>query len=414
MLLNKYINHSFSSSPSKFGKGVGLLWRGNDLYTVNKLIGKVIKSIIFKNSISLPQTQLLFESARTALYHCLCANNISRGADVIISSFTCDAVTYAVKSTGANVIYVDINDDLTMNDDHVMDAITVNTKAVVCQNTFGRLGLKVSTIEKLMAQGIFVIEDCALSIGSKLGGNPLGTFGDVSLWSLEVSKTVTIGWGGVLTINNPLYAAKIRQRYNLIKSVPLFLDLRRILQLWCSMLLTRIKIPGAVFFWYFMYGTRIFRKSNSFTKAPGSGYEKIGKISNLLFASLSLDLDNIFIKTKSNYEALAQTANRFGLSCPIIEQNNEFIVSPRFSLLVKNKNLSAILKEGKRIGVEVGRWFTDAPPVWSLSDCKIYSSDNAKKISNRIINFPCHWTLNDQELAKVIDFMKFIAADNSH
>ncbi|MDR1057041.1 MAG: DegT/DnrJ/EryC1/StrS family aminotransferase [Coxiellaceae bacterium] len=401
---------SFKNSPSKFGRGVGLLWRGNDLNTINKLI--MLSIGLCKKGTShntFDSNIFLFESARSALYHCLCSYGIGVGDEVIVSSFTCEAVSYGVSSTGARIIYVDINDDLTMNDCDVMQTVSFNTKAVVLQNTFGRLGLKLATIEALRAKGIFVIEDCSLAIGSEFGGKPLGVFGDVSIWTLEVSKTVTIGWGGVLSINNMIYHDSIVQRYNSIKAVPLFLDLRRIFQLWFSVLLTKIKMPGAVFLWYLLYGIRVFRKSNNLSKLLNCHFGKMGKLSSSLFFNLHPLLDDIFKKTNANYKFLLQEAIKLNLNCPIVEKVNDYIVTPRIPLLVKSKHLSAIIKEGDKIGVEVGRWFAYVPPKFGLLGSEIYSAYNAQKISNCIINFPCHWTLNNTELGQVVALMKYIS-----
>ena len=80
-----------------------------------------------------------------------------------------------MKRTGAKIVYVDINDDLTK----------LSFNAIIFQNTFGRI--KKQTIDKIKAEKIFLIEDCVLSIGSKIDDINLGSFGDISFFSLEVS-----------------------------------------------------------------------------------------------------------------------------------------------------------------------------------------------------------------------------------
>ena len=45
--------------------------------------------------------KLFFESSRSALFNCLIFQNIGNGDEVVISSFTCDALTYAVMNSGA-------------------------------------------------------------------------------------------------------------------------------------------------------------------------------------------------------------------------------------------------------------------------------------------------------------------------
>ena len=189
----------FKSTPSKYGKGTGLLWRGMN----QKLLNSFVSNVFYKSKSQLSKKKeklLKYESARSALYNCLIANDVGTKDEIIVSSFTCDAVTFAVKRTGAKIVYVDINDDLTMNDREVLNAINAKTKAIIFQNTFGRLGLKKQTIDKIKAKKIFLIEDCVLSIGSKIDDINLGSFGDISFFSLEVSKTITIGWGGLLRL----------------------------------------------------------------------------------------------------------------------------------------------------------------------------------------------------------------------
>ena len=68
--------------------------------------------------------------------------------------------------TGAKVVYVDTN-DLTMNKNALLSAITSKTKVLIVQNTFGRLGVAPYLFSEIRKQGIFIIEDCSLSIGSQ-------------------------------------------------------------------------------------------------------------------------------------------------------------------------------------------------------------------------------------------------------
>ena len=131
-------------SPSKFTGGISMQWKGMDLFYINNFLFKNFK---FKNKNNL--NFLLYESARSAILHTLKILNVKSKDQVIISSFTCDAVTKAVINSGAKVVYVDINKDLTMNDKCVLEAINRNTKVIILQNTFGRLGLKISTINKI-------------------------------------------------------------------------------------------------------------------------------------------------------------------------------------------------------------------------------------------------------------------------
>jgi 8-amino-3,8-dideoxy-alpha-D-manno-octulosonate transaminase len=49
-----------------------------------------------------------------------------------------------------------------------------------------------------------VIEDCAQSVGASYKGRPLGSMADVSIYSLQINKTITSGEGGAVVTNDPV------------------------------------------------------------------------------------------------------------------------------------------------------------------------------------------------------------------
>lgn len=399
-------------SPSKFGGGIGLLWRGTNLAALNG----ALRGALLSSSTAVGETKperFIFESARSALFHVLTAMGIGPGAEVIVSAFTCDAVTYAVMRAGSEVVYVDINDDLTMNAAAVLAAISGKTKALVVQNTFGRLGLDEETINQIKSRGVLVIEDCALSIGSRLGGIPHGGFGDVSTWSLEASKTLTIGWGGVLSVNDPERLEIIRRHYRGLKCVPLWVDLWRVLQLWVSVFLTTHPPPLGVYLWYFFYGFRLFRRSSDSQREYYTAHARLGTLSASLFHSMEVRSAEVFRRTNENYMVLAAKARELGLRCPVVPDEREFLVSPRFSLIVKEDEREVLTQTAALAGIELGRWFDQAPPAYGLGQARVSSSANARRISGLIVNLPCHWSLSPEDLQSMLRWMESIASVRS-
>ena len=121
------------------------------------------------------------------------------------------------KRAGAKIVYVDINDDLTMNDEK-LNAINLKQGNYISKYVWSSW-IKKTNNRQNKAKKIFLIEDCALSIGSKIDNINLGSFGDISFFSLEVSKTITIGWGGLVKINNKLYKNKMISRYFSLRQI---------------------------------------------------------------------------------------------------------------------------------------------------------------------------------------------------
>ena len=381
----------FYNSPSKFTGGISILWRGMSIIYLKSFIFN-----FFKINNNLKNNIFLYDSARAAILHILKFLNLKNQDQVIICSFTCDAVTKSVITSGAKIVYVDINRDLTMNDKNVLDAINSNTKVVILQNTFGRLGLNLSTIKKIKKKKIFIIEDNCLSNGSKLDNKFLGNYGDVSISSLEVSKTITLGWGGVLKINNSKFKKKINKSYNLLCNVNIFADIRRLLQLYISLyFLKRPNFFGNLI-WYFFYGTNIFRKSNY---SGNLKIKKIGPLTKNLYLYLVPYFEKFYKKTNNNYIFLKKIIKNEKLICAVREKKNERIVTPRIPIFVTNRD--EIFKLAKKMKIEIGDWFKDCPPRLYLNKTKIYSNRNSAIISKNIINIPCYFSLTKNEMYKL-------------
>ena len=49
-----------------------------------------------------------------------------------------------------------------------------------------------------------VLEDCAQSVGASHKGRPVGSMGDVGIYSLQLNKTITSGEGGAVVTSNPV------------------------------------------------------------------------------------------------------------------------------------------------------------------------------------------------------------------
>jgi len=387
------------STPSKFTGGIPCLWKGMELIYIRKFILNYFQ-LKFKNNFNF----LMYESARSAILHSLRCLNITSKDQVIVSSFTCDAVTKAVINSGAKIVYVDINEDVTMNDTCVLKAINKNTKVLILQNTFGSLGLNINTINKIKKKKIFIIEDSCLLVGSKFKGKPLGQFGDVSIYSLEASKTVTIGWGGILRVNNPEHKKFFFNSYNKLKSINVFQDLRRLFQLLISLyFLKNPKFFGNII-WYFFYGTKIFRKSNTGAQL----YEKkIGPLTQKFFLYLFPRFEIFYKKTNKNYTFLINHINKVKLKCPLTQRKSDFIVTPRIPILVKNKR--KVIKLANKMNIEIGYWFDECPPKFNLEGSNVHSYKISRLMSKKIINIPCYFSLEKSEILKLKKLISGIA-----
>jgi L-glutamine:2-deoxy-scyllo-inosose/3-amino-2,3-dideoxy-scyllo-inosose aminotransferase len=138
------------------------------------------------------------------------AMNIGWGDEVIIPAYTFQATASAVMQAGAIPVIVDVSFDTYCIDPKAVEAaVTPKTKAVIPVH----LGAQMADMDAIMKiahhHNLVVVEDCAHAHGARWGGSGGGTLGQFGSFSLQSSKTVTTGEGGVLLCQTPELAARV-------------------------------------------------------------------------------------------------------------------------------------------------------------------------------------------------------------
>lgn len=145
----------------------------------------------------------VFESGRSALYALLKHIGLCNGDEVILQAFTCVAVPNAVLWAGAKPVYADIDPQtLNMAPEEFEKKITLRTRAVIVQHTFGFPADMRKILALARSHNIFVIEDCAHALGASYEDKLLGTFGDAAFFSFGRDKALSSVFGGIAITNN--------------------------------------------------------------------------------------------------------------------------------------------------------------------------------------------------------------------
>ena len=133
---------------------------------------------------------------------------------VVIPAYTCFSVAAAVVKAGLRPVLCDI-DPATFDFDHAQLARTVtpDTLCVVSHHLFG-IPSDVARLRALCHErGAAVVEDAAQAMGAEVEGRPLGTLGDVGIFSLGRGKNITCGAGGIIVTDSDAIAATIARHY---------------------------------------------------------------------------------------------------------------------------------------------------------------------------------------------------------
>lgn len=159
-----------------------------------------------------PGYSVSFATARMGLSSLLKECNIKKNKEVIILGFTCYAVPLAIINVGAMPVYSDVNlDNFGSSLKEIKKKINKNTKAIIIQHSFGIPANIACIIEYAKQKKIFVIEDCAITIGSKIKNKKVGNFGDAAIFSTDHSKPINTMSGGIVYTKNYLLYKKLKK-----------------------------------------------------------------------------------------------------------------------------------------------------------------------------------------------------------
>jgi pyridoxal phosphate-dependent aminotransferase EpsN len=150
-------------------------------------------------------------SGSAALHLALKLVDTKPGDLILCSTFTFAAAAFAIRLCGACVSFVDCEESSWNIDPDVLEHAILEVirergfppKAVVAADCYGQSPAMDKIVEICRRYGIFVIEDCAESLGSKyqsreLGWASNGRLADIAVFSFNYNKIITCGGGGML------------------------------------------------------------------------------------------------------------------------------------------------------------------------------------------------------------------------
>lgn len=138
-------------------------------------------------------------NATEGLHLALASLDIGINSEVVVSNYSWISTASAVLMQNATPIFCDFDTaDLGMSPTELEQKLTCRTKAVIVTHMLGYQAQIEEIVRICNAKGIALIEDCSHAHGGTLFGKPLGTFGDVSVFSLHQRKTVSAGDGGLV------------------------------------------------------------------------------------------------------------------------------------------------------------------------------------------------------------------------
>jgi dTDP-4-amino-4,6-dideoxygalactose transaminase len=146
---------------------------------------------------------LLTHSGTSALQLALAAAGVGEGDHVLVPAYSFVATALAVLNVGAIPIFVDVDRHTGLLDVAcAAAAVTTRTKAIMPVHVHGCPADLDGLLELASRRSIRLIEDAAQAHGAEYRGRPVGAQGDAGGFSLQSSKNLSAGEGGLFVTNH--------------------------------------------------------------------------------------------------------------------------------------------------------------------------------------------------------------------
>ena len=155
-------------------------------------------------------------SGTDAIFLSLKALGIKDGDEIITPTYSFYATAGAIATAGAKPIFVDIKDDLNIDEDQIEKKITKKTKAIVPVHWSGRICNMKKILRLAKKYNLHVVEDaCHAILAHDDKKKYAGNFGITGCFSMHPLKNLNVwGDGGIIATNNKKIYEKLRLMRN--------------------------------------------------------------------------------------------------------------------------------------------------------------------------------------------------------
>ncbi len=157
-------------------------------------------------------------SGTAGLHLGLLALGVTSGDEVIVPTLTFGATAFAVSYTGADPIFVDVEDASWNLDADMLERVLRERfqagrlpKAIVTVDVFGRTCDYDRILPLANDCGVPVLVDAAEALGATYKDRPAGSMGHAAVFSFNGNKIITTSGGGALVTDDPELAQKVRK-----------------------------------------------------------------------------------------------------------------------------------------------------------------------------------------------------------
>ena len=136
----------------------------------------------------------------------LSLKQLSPQQNVLLPTYVCESVLFAIKFVGLKPIFYDHKQDWTPDVTSIRNGLSDDTLAIIVVQT---MGVAFEDILLLKDLQVFILEDCCQSFGLKINNQIAGSIGDIGIFSFNATKCLTTGEGGAIVCSKNIIIEKI-------------------------------------------------------------------------------------------------------------------------------------------------------------------------------------------------------------
>lgn len=350
----------------------------------------------------------LTNSGRSALFCILKGCNVSKGDEVIVQSFSCNAVVNPILWVGAKPVYADIHaSSYNFNINSVKQKITKNTKAIIVQHSFG-ISSPISDLRNLCdAYKIILIEDCAHALGMTYQGKKAGTIGDVALLSFGRDKVISCVYGGAVVAHK--YSEQIQAVYKTYKKPRTVWTLQQLIHpLVTTWLLRMYSFGGSKALW-------LLQRLSVLSKAV-SKQERVGQCPSYFPAQLPNGLAILALHQFAKLEKFNNHRKQLAGLYENALKNAQSVTLPKaldgsifLRYPIQHKNAQQILRKGYKRKFILGDWYRNVidPRGTNMKIMQYAKGDTpvAEAVARDTMNLPTNIKTTKQDAQNIVQFI---------
>lgn len=317
--------------------------------------------------------------------------------EVVLPAYTCPAVAKVALDLGLRPRLVDISPaTLGFDLEHLASGLGQQTLAVVHVHPFGIPQPIEEILELARQSGAVLIEDAAQSLGARLAGRPVGVAGDFGLFSLGPGKPLSLGGGGVLSVNSSRFSDIVSQAWRKLPDAG---------AAGSAVAETRLALLALAFHprgWRLITQAGLNRVGD---REESWGYRLAGLASSQAAVGLALlpKLDEANRQRRRNAEhLLARLAGLDGVSLPAVDGSAEPIYLRLPVLVQDGARREAVFQRLWAAGIGVGRMYRRSLAA-IFPEIAIGAYPGAELVARSLLTLPTHHFVTEADRDCIVE-----------